>query len=157
MISIEIPGFGFVEIKHLVCDYSGTLSIDGIMIEEVKERLNRLSESIDIHVLTADTHGRVESELVGVKCKLVIISGENQDIQKQEYFEKLGTDNAVAIGNGNNDRKMLAKARISIAVCLKEGMSADAAKAATIIVTTPTDALDLLLLPNRLRATLRNS
>jgi len=154
MIDIKIPGFGDISLKHLVCDYSGSLSVDGIILEGIEERLNRLSKSIDIHIVTADTHGRVESELVGVKCKLVMITGEDQDVQKLHYVENLGPGNVVAIGNGNNDRKMLASARIGIAVCLNEGVSSDALKAATLMVKSPMDALDLLRYPNRLKATL---
>jgi soluble P-type ATPase len=152
MIEIQIPGFGEVKLSHLVCDYSGTLSVDGIMLEALEEKLNRLSKLVDIHVITADTHGRVESELVGVKCKLVLLT---VDIQKLEYIEKLGAENVVAIGNGNNDRKMLAKARIGIAVCMAEGLSTDALKAATIMVNSPMHALDLLIYPKRLVASLR--
>jgi soluble P-type ATPase len=155
MIEIKIPGFGDISLKHLVCDYSGTLSMDGIMLEGIEDKLNRLSKSVDIHVVTADTHGRVESELVGVKCKLVMITGENQDVQKLQYIEKLGPDSVVAIGNGNNDRKMLAKARIGIVICMAEGVSLDAVNAGTILVNSPMDALDLLIHPNRLKATLR--
>ena len=55
MIRIDIPGFGTVEIEHLVSDFTGTLSEDGTLCEGVKERLNRLADDIQIHVLTADT------------------------------------------------------------------------------------------------------
>jgi soluble P-type ATPase len=155
MIKIAIPGFGEVELKYLVSDYSGTLSVDGLLLNGVKDRLNRLAESIDIHVVTADTHGKVKSQLAGVNCKLTLLSGEDQDVQKMQYVERLGTDSVVAIGNGNNDRKMLSRAAIGIAVCINEGASIDAIEAATILVSSPLDALDLLIYPDRLKATLR--
>ncbi len=50
---------------------------------------------------------------------------------------------------------MLALARVGIAVCLEEGCSIDAIRSADILVKSPLDALDLLLNPNRLKATLR--
>lgn len=155
MIKIGIPGFGEIELKNLVSDYSGTLSVDGFLLDGVKDRLNRLSQSIDIHVVTADTHGKVKSQLEGVNCKLTLLSGEDQDVQKMRYVERLDADSVVAIGNGNNDRKMLSRAAIGIAVCMNEGASIDAIKAATILVSSPLDALDLLIYPDRLKATLR--
>jgi soluble P-type ATPase len=157
MIAIDIPGYGHIGIKHLVCDYSGTLSTDGIMVDGVREHLYKLVEHVAIHILTADTHGKVESELEGIRCNLVVVKGEGQDAQKEAYIRHLGPQSILAIGNGNNDRKMLAAARIGIAVCLKEGVSADAMKSAAVMVPSPNDALDLLLFPNRLRATLRNA
>ena len=67
MIGIDIPGFGMVELEHLVSDFTGTLSEDGKLCEGAAERLNRLSESIRIHVLTADTFGKAREELEGIK------------------------------------------------------------------------------------------
>lgn len=50
---------------------------------------------------------------------------------------------------------MLKAAGLGIAVCLNEGCATDAILAANIMVTSATDALDLLLYPKRLKATLR--
>jgi soluble P-type ATPase len=50
---------------------------------------------------------------------------------------------------------MLKAARVGVAVCLREGCAADAAKAAEVLVISAADALDLLLNPMRLKATLR--
>jgi len=155
LITIEIPGFGPVEFRHLVSDFTGTLSEDGHLCRGVRERLNRLSETLTIHVLTADTFGRARRELEGINCTIHILDGAGHDIQKEEYIKSLGPEGTVAIGNGNNDRRMLGMARVGIAVCLKEGCSVDAVKASDILVASITDALDLLLNPKRLTATLR--
>jgi len=61
----------------------------------------------------------------------------------------------VALGNGNNDALMLRATRLGIAVCLREGCSKKAIEASQILVKSPIDAIDLLLLPKRLIATLR--
>lgn len=50
---------------------------------------------------------------------------------------------------------MLAATKIGIAVCLNEGCSIDVIKSADVVVKSPVDALDLLLNPKRLKATLR--
>ena len=155
MLNITIPGFGTVQLKHLVCDFSGTLSVDGILVDGVAERLNNLSRNLDIHIITADTHGKAKQGLKGVNCKLQFLSDEPQDIQKETYIKELGAQNVIAIGNGVNDRLMLKIARIGIAICLAEGVAVDSVIAANLLVHSIIDALDLLDNPNRLIATLR--
>jgi soluble P-type ATPase len=155
MIDIEIPGFGRVRLKHLVADYSGTLSTDGEILPGLKEQINLLAPSLEVHVLTADTHGKADANLGGINCRTVILKGDDHDLQKADYIKKLDPDSVAAVGNGNNDRKMLAAARVGIAVCLNEGCAVDALKAADIFVTSIYDALELLASPKRLIATLR--
>ncbi|HYA14582.1 MAG TPA: hypothetical protein VEF33_09620 [Syntrophales bacterium] len=155
MFELDIPGFKTLRLKHLVSDFTGTLSIDGKLCLGAKERLNKISEFLDIHVLTADTFGMAKSELQEINCKVQILAGENHDIQKEKFIRDLGVDSVVALGNGNNDRRMLKAARIGIAVCLLEGCAVDAITSADIVVTSTTAALDLLLNPKRLKATLR--
>ena len=155
MFKIDIPGFGKVILKHLVSDFTGTLSVDGRLLPGVKGRLNKIAKFLKIHILTADTFGRARAELKGINCKIHILEGRNHDIQKEKYIKKLGAQNVIAFGNGNNDRRMLKTARLGIALCLSEGCSTDAIKSSDIIVKSTADALDLLLKPKRLKATLR--
>lgn len=155
MLAIDIPSFGLIKLNHLVSDFTGTLSVDGKLLPGVKGRLNKIAKFLKIHILTADTFGRARAELEGINCKIHILEGRNHDIRKKKYVEKLGARNVIAFGNGNNDRKMLKTARLGIALCLKEGCSADAVKSSDIIVKSTADALDLLLKPKRLKATLR--
>jgi len=156
MIDIEIPGFGEVHIEHLVADFSGTLSLDGILLPGIKERLNRLSEKININILTADTHGKAKKQLEGIDARINFLSDNTpEDDFKENFVRKLGAESVAAVGNGNNDRKMLKAARIGIAVCIGEGCAGDAYRAADILVCRAEDALDLLLYPDRLKATLR--
>ncbi len=155
MIEINIPGFGSVKLNHLVSDFTGTLSFNGKLISGVKERLNNLSKSLSIHVLTSDSFGTAKSELKDISCQVHILKGEFHDLQKEEYVEKLGPISVVAFGNGNNDRKMLRVARIGVAVTGKEGGAVDILMAGDINISSVTDGLDLLLHTKRLKATLR--
>jgi soluble P-type ATPase len=155
MIEIDIPGFGIVKLEHLVSDFTGTLSVDGILLPKVEARLNKLSESMKIHILTADTFGKAQAALKDVKCEMHILTGDNHDVQKEEYVNKLDAGSVVALGNGKNDRKMLKAARIGIAVTEGEGCAVDAIMAADIHVRAALDGLDLLLNPKRLKATVR--
>jgi soluble P-type ATPase len=155
MVRVEIPGKGFFEFEYFVTDFSGTLSEDGILLPRVKEKLNELSEHLNVHVLTSDTFGRAREELRGVNCTLHILEGKEHVVQKERYVWNLGAERVVALGNGNNDVLMLKAAKLGIAVCLKEGCSIKAIEVAQVFVMSPVDAIDLLLTPKRLIATLR--
>jgi P-type E1-E2 ATPase len=155
VIEINIPGFGMVNLEHLVSDFTGTLSVDGMLLPKVAARLIKLSEVVKIHILTADTFGKARAELKRIHCEVRILPGENLDVQKEEYVKKLGPENVAAIGNGKNDRKMLKTAKIGIAVTEGEGCAVDAILAADIHVKSALDGLDLLLNTMRCKATLR--
>lgn len=152
---LNIPGFGPVRLSHLVSDFTGTLSVDGRLIPGVREQLNKIAGFLKVHILTADTFGMAKTELEGINCEIHILEGINHDAQKESYVKQLVAEHVIAFGNGNNDRKMLKAARVGIAVCLKEGCATDSIKAADIFVSSITDGLDLLLNPNRMKATLR--
>jgi P-type E1-E2 ATPase len=155
MFKLDIPGFGTVRLHHLVSDFTGTLSFNGKLIPGVKDRLNKLSEKLSIHVLTSDTFGTAKAELKDVNCDIRILKGEYHDLQKEEFVEGLGASSVIAFGNGNNDRKMLRVARIGIAVTGDEGSAVDILMAGDALITNILHGLDLLLHPKRLRATLR--
>ncbi len=155
MIRIDIPGYGLVELEHLVTDFSGTLSEDGVLVSGIREKLNELAEKVRVHVLTSDTFGRARGELEDVKCAVHILEGEDHTGQKERYVAGLGAQKVVALENGNNDVLMLRKAAIGIAVFLKEGCAVESINAAKLLVRSPLDAIELLLCPKRLIATLR--
>jgi len=116
MHEIDIPGFGAVNLEHLVSDFTGTLSVDGRLLPGVRGQLNEMAKFLKIHILTADTFGKATAELEGIDCEIHILKGKDHDTQKEEYVKKLGAQKVIAFGNGNNDRKMLKTARIGIAV-----------------------------------------
>ena len=61
----------------------------------------------------------------------------------------------LCIGNGFNDIQMLDAAALCVAVLEREGLRPALLPHADVLVSSVLDALDLLILPNRLRATLR--
>jgi P-type E1-E2 ATPase len=155
MFEIDIPGFGPVQLFHLVSDFTGTLSVDGQLLPGVKDGLNQLSEKMAIHILTADTFGRAREALAGVSCQIHILTGPDHDVQKEDYIKKIDPGKVVALGNGNNDRRMLKTAKVGIAVTEGEGCAVAAIMAADIHVRSALSALTLLLNPLRFKATLR--
>ncbi len=154
-MDILIPGYGKLDLKYLVMDYNGTLAIDGILIRGVKEALAKLSPYLSLHVLTADTFGKAKSGLEGVECTLSILAEKDQPAGKLAYIQSLGAENTVSIGNGRNDQLMLKASGLGIAVILEEGASRETVQSADIVCTSIVSALNLLLNPLRLTATLR--
>lgn len=155
MIDIAIPGFGDLQLAHLVMDYNGTLAVDGRLLPGVRERLERLRERLALHVVTADTFGKVRAELDGLDAIVEILPLHRQDEAKREYVRKLGAQATVAVGNGRNDALMLQAAILGMAVILGEGASSRSLVAADVVSLSIQDALDLLEHPLRLTATLR--
>ena len=157
MITINIPGYNELQLNHLVLDYNGTLAVDGQLIDGVAERLQALSDSLQIHVITADTFGSAQAALEKVNCKLAILSpNHSQDIAKLEYIEHLDSTATVTIGNGRNDHLMLKSAALGIAVIQAEGAAVETLTAADVVTHNILTALDLLSHPKRLIATLRS-
>ena len=156
MIEIEIPGFGTLDLHHLVMDFNGTLARDGELIDGVAQRLMVLADVLQLHVITADTFGDVGRQLAALPCCLHILPGQNQEEAKRDYVVTLGSRRVAAIGNGRNDRLMLQASLLGIAVVLKEGAYGGTLTSADIICTSILDALELLMHPLRLTATLRS-
>ncbi len=152
MIRIEIPGRGMIELQHAVFDVNGTLAVDGLLLAGVVVRLKVLADFLSIHILTAGTHGNLPelTQQLGYPFH-TINSGED----KARFVQELGPAHVVAFGNGANDAHMLQLATIGIAVMAAEGVAISALQAADLLASGPIDAIDMLLKPKRLVATLR--
>ena len=61
MIEILIPGYKTFRFQHLVLDVNGTIAKDGHLIDGTKELLTELRSKLEIHLITADTHGNQET------------------------------------------------------------------------------------------------
>ena len=153
---IEIPGYGELELTHLVMDYNGTLAIDGKLIDGVKDALIKLSENLSLHVLTADTFGIAKAGLEGIPCRLTILPKDDQQGGKLRFVQELGAGHVAAVGNGRNDQLMLKESALGVAVILEEGASMQTLQSADVVCPSIVSALDLLENPLRLTATLRS-
>jgi len=156
MITIDIPGYRQLNLDHLVLDYNGTLAVDGNLVAGAGSLLKKLAENIEIHVITADTFGKVERGLADIPCTVSVLPPGNQDQAKLDYIDALGPKRTVCMGNGRNDRLMLKTAGLGVAVILEEGAAAETLMAADVVCKTIVDALELLREPLRLTATLRS-
>ncbi len=155
MIEIDIPNFGRLRLAHLVLDYNGTLAFDGRLIGGVADQLELLAEHLRIHIITADTFGSVHQAFAGSAYTIHVLPPGSEEKNKVEYVRQLGSISTACIGNGRNDRLMLAEAGLGIAVLQQEGAALQALLAADIVIPNIVDALDLFLHPRRIIATLR--
>ena len=156
MITVDIPGLKKMELTNLVLDYNGTIAVDGELIAGIEERIDVLAKDMTIYIVTADTHGSAQEKLMLLSCSVEVLSPGAQDEQKRDVIKKLGTETTVSIGNGRNDALMLKESILGIGVCQNEGASTMAITAADVVTMNIIDALDLLIHPLRLIATLRN-
>ena len=154
-MKIEIPGYGELNITHLLLDYNGTIAVDGVIPDTVRERLTELSKEFQIYILTADTHGTAAKQCEGLGVTLRTFPVGNAAEHKLAAVEEFGEINCVCVGNGRNDMLMFQKAALSIAVMDTEGMYAGLLKEADICVRTIEDGLDMLRFPKRIIADMR--
>lgn len=156
MIEIEIPGREEpLRIQTVALDYNGTIAVDGILLPAAAERIRTLSACVDVCILTADTYGTVAQQCRGLGVAVKTFPREGAAVCKEAIVRELGSG-VCAVGNGFNDIQMFDAAELAVAVLGREGMCAQLLSHADVLVTSPEDALDLLLKTNRLRATLRN-
>ena len=155
MITVNIPGWGNIDIENVVLDLNGTTATDGKISLAVKDRINTLCQKVRVYVLTADTQGTAATETADTKVHLVKIPGQNSRDGKRDFLGTINPESTVVIGNGSNDCLVLKGAALGIAVLGEEGASVLAIREADILVKSISDALDLFLKPKRLIATLR--
>lgn len=155
MIELTIPGRGSLRLQHLVTDVNGTLAVDGVLIEGLAKRIRTLRDRLEIHMLTADTHGRQAAIDETLNLKSTRVQPGNEAGRKAEFVRNLGADMVVAIGQGANDAEMLKAAALGICVMSQEGVAVETLMSADIIVPDIFAAFDLLDKPVRLIASLR--
>jgi P-type E1-E2 ATPase len=155
MIEIDVPGRCKLQLNHLVLDVNGTIAVDGRLIEGTADLIGELRERLEVHLVTADTHGSQEEIDRQLGLTATRVTGANQAEAKLQYVERLGAGGVAAVGNGANDAQMLSQAALGIAVIGREGAAGETLRQATVVVADIRDAFELLLRPKRLIATLR--
>lgn len=156
MIRVEIPGrVRPLELTHVVLDFNGTIAVDGVLLPEAAERIRRLKDLVQLHVLTADTYGSVRGQCEGLGVEVHTFPRAGAGLCKRDIVAEL-KDGVACFGNGLNDIPMFGLATLSVAVMEGEGLCGRLVAHADVVVRSAAEGLDLLLCPDRLRATLRN-
>ncbi|RME89818.1 MAG: HAD family hydrolase [Anaerolineae bacterium] len=155
MIELTIPGRGELRLQHLVTDVNGTLAVDGHLLDGLVKRIAALRDRLEVHLLTADTHGKQAIIDRQLNLTAVRVRGGNEAEQKAAYVRNLGAETVVAIGQGANDAAMLKAAGLGICVLSTEGVAVETLMSADLVVANIFDALELLDKPLRIVASLR--
>ena len=149
---VDIPGRESLELEHLVLDVNGTLNDRGRLLDGVAAALERLGGRIEPVLVSADTFGNLAGVGRGLGVAVrTVHAGED----KRRLVEELGAARTAVIGNGANDAAALHAAALGIAVLGPEGTSAEALRSADVLCRSAVEALELLLDPKALAATLR--
>ncbi|MBC7324477.1 MAG: ATPase P [Moorella sp. (in: Bacteria)] len=154
MLIYDIPGRK-IEIHRAVLDFNGTIACDGQLLPGVAERLHALSKLVKVYVLTADTFGTAAAACCSLPVTLTMVDRQAGGRDKERLVLELGAANTAAIGNGVNDALMFGRAALSLLVLGPEGAAVKAIDQADVVFTDILAALDFLLKPQRVVATLR--
>jgi len=154
-MTIDIPNYKTLILTNIVLDYNGTIAKDGELKETVKPLLKQLTSLYSVHVITADTFGSVAEQMKPFNLTIKVLQTANHTQEKQSYIKSIGSQNCVAIGNGNNDTYMIKEAQIGIALLGDEGCSTKTLQESDIVCKSIESALELFLNTKRLIATLR--
>lgn len=152
---IEIPGREPLEIQNLLLDYNGTIAKDGKIPEALYPKLRALALKLNLIILTADTYGTVEKEASALGLQVRRFPRENAAREKYRILKEQ-EGQSLCIGNGFNDIEMCREADLAFAVLDAEGMAARLLPHCDVLCRSSAEALDLLLNPRRLIATLRS-
>jgi soluble P-type ATPase len=149
----SIPGRQPMEIKTVILDLNGTLTIDGMMIDGVKERIEKLrSEALRLFLFSGDTQGTGAAIARDLGLEFRLTPDANAKAAEAKTLEP---ETAATIGNGAIDLELFKTVRLRILTLQAEGVSPQTLLESDIVVPSVNDALDLFLKPKRLIATLR--
>ncbi|WP_258360508.1 HAD family hydrolase [Moorella sulfitireducens] len=154
MLIYEIPGRR-IEIHQVVLDFNGTIARDGRLLPGVAGRLQALSGRLKVYILTADTFSTAASACRHLPVVLTTVDNRAGGPDKERIITELGAEHTAAIGNGANDAQMLGRAALGLLVLGPEGAAVQTLLQADVVFTSILDALDFLLKPRRVVATLR--
>ena len=156
MYELNVPGYKTFRLEHIVFDFNGTLAEGGQLIKGLKDRLCALSNDLKVHIVTADTFNTVRQEFSNTDIHIEIIDKKSRGIDyKKDFIKELGKNTVIAVGNGNNDAKMLNTAELGVAVIGKEGAAVSSILNSDIIVNDIKDVFNIIDNPQKLIATLR--
>jgi len=54
-----------------------------------------IAKIMKVHILTADTFGTARDALRDIDCNVNVLTGDNHDVQKEEYVQKLDAESVV--------------------------------------------------------------
>lgn len=148
-----IPGRDELEIKTIILDLNGTLSVGGLVPSGVSERLKQLQEK-GFHVLFFSGNTRNDADTLsrqlGISWRLA-----GSAAAKRDAALELDPSTCASIGNGLIDLELMKTVGLGVVTLQAEGVHVQTLLHCDIVVPSINDALDLFLDDQRLIATLR--
>ena len=149
----KIPGQTDLEIKTIILDLNGTLSVAGRVPDGVKERVDQLKGGgFNVLFFTGNTRNDADdlASNLGIEWKLAKDAQE-----KREAAIRLEPETCASIGNGLIDLELMKVVKLRVVTLQAEGVHVQTLLNSDIIIPTINDALDLFIDERRLIATLR--
>lgn len=151
-LTFTFLGASTIELTDLVVDVNGTLTNRGELIDGVASRIEKLRSQCAIHLVSADTFGTLQALADSLQVEATKVQTGHQ---KLDFVNQRGPNKCGVIGNGLNDAQALRAAALGVVILGPEGASPRSLQAADLLCAHITDALDLLLDPQAMSATLR--
>ena len=153
MTKYEIPGREQFEVKTIILDLNGTLSVGGRVPDGVRERLEQLkARGFRIVFFTGNTRNDADelAKDLGIEWRLAKNASD-----KRRLAEEIEPDTCASIGNGLIDLDLMKAVKLRIVTLQAEGVHIQTMLQSDIVIPHINDALDLFLDEQRLIATLR--
>ena len=152
-MTYDIPGFGKLEIKTIILDLNGTLSVAGNVPDGVKNQLKQLkSRGFKVLFFTGNTRNDADELAAGLDIEWKLAKNAED---KRNLALDLDPDTCVSIGNGLIDLELMKTVKLRIVTLQAEGAHIQTILNSDIVIPTINDALDLFIDEQRLIATMR--
>lgn len=149
----NIPGHEQLEIKTIILDLNGTLSVAGTIPNGVKQQLQQLKDrGFKVVFFTGNTRNDADDLAadLGVEWKLAKSAEDKRNLAME-----LEPETCASVGNGLIDLELMKVVKLRIVTLQAEGVHVQTMLNSDIAIPTINDALDLFLDEQRLIATLR--
>jgi soluble P-type ATPase len=153
----EVPEVGVIELKTLILDLNGTLSVNGHIPSRAPVQLVELKKlGFRIILLTGDQRGTADDlcKELGIEYR-VAKNAEEKGKALDDLGDEIDKETTVSVGNARIDIGTFIRSKVSIATLQDEGIHVGILKHVDILVPSITAALDLLIDPNTFCATMR--
>ncbi len=149
----EIQNRETLDIKTIVLDLNGTLSVRGKIVFGATKRIKKL-EKLGYKIVLFTGNQRGNAEKLCKKLKIDYKICKTQEEKEQEIL-KLEPEHCAAIGNARIDIGTFKHAKLSVLVIEGEGIHVETISFCNIIVKSINDALDLFIDKDSLIATMK--
>jgi len=149
----EIPDAEPLDLRTIILDLNGTLSVSGVVPDGVQERITKLKQrGFEIILFTGNTRGNANelAQSLGIEWRLAANGAEKRDLAL-----KMNPEYCVSIGNGLIDLELMKVVKFRMVTIQAESVHVQTLLNSDVIVPTIINALDMLLDPNILIATIR--